>query len=214
MRVPCGAAHVADRRIDEVEPEDGEHLDPPVDACCRRGAAGRPSAPGLHPGVRHGATCRCFTRFAAARSRRSARRDAHDHERPRTTGARRWRPDRRMHGEPVAEQHERTLAHTETAERDRQRLEHRHRGHERERGRTPRGARARGRSARTTRDDRDLVHDGYDEHLDDPLGIAARPVDTLEHGADEAGPVLVGREPAGDAGMPGREEDQSPTPRP
>ena len=61
---------------------------------------------------------------------------------------------------------------------------------------------------RVRADDRELVDQRGAEHAQHLRPITAGAVDTLEHGADEAGPVLVALEAAGEARMAGRDEDE------
>ena len=105
--------------------------------------------------------------------------------------------------EPVAEQHERAFAHAEAAERHRDHLQHRHRRDERERGRdrhrhVERAEDQRVRRRRSTAGRRARSPSTRSIWR----GVAAGAVDTLEHRADEARPVLVAREAAREPGWP------------
>ena len=126
---PC---RVPDRGVHDVEDEDREDLDPPVEDVAVAAARGRRGS-----GAR-AFDARCSHAFVvsrlggvadrlrvADRERRARRACSRPRACIRTRAGRRRSPARRLTPRRVQEQHERAFAHAEPAERDRQHLQHR-----------------------------------------------------------------------------------------
>ena len=108
----------------------------------------------------------------------------------------------------MQEQYQRAFAHSEPAEGDRQHLEHQYGRRERDYRRDRNGKVEGAEDQSEHRDLRRLEDDRGAEHGHDLARLPAQPFHTEVHRTDELCPALLARVPAGQARVPGDEQDQ------